>query len=100
MTEKFRSHQIEDNSCPSCHTKLDGATSLHAPEAKPKPDDVTVCMYCQAILQFGHEMELRKVTMDQFVKLPMEMQGHLLTLVHSIAAHRNQQEHDDDPNVS
>ena len=37
--------------CPSCHASLDAA---RAPDGrrKPKPGDVTVCGYCQSVLQF------------------------------------------------
>jgi hypothetical protein len=37
--------------CPSCHKCLDASTHPKG-NAKPKPGDVSVCMYCTAPLQF------------------------------------------------
>jgi hypothetical protein len=93
MADPVLGHKIDDNACPSCWKKLDGASALDPDCPKPKPNDLTVCFYCQAILQFGHEMELRKVTMEEFVRLPMEQQGGVLSLVHSIIDFHEKREH-------
>jgi len=90
-------HRIDENACPSCWVKLDGASAIDPEVPKPKPDDLTVCFYCQAILQFGHEMELREVTMKNFVRMPMETQGAILSLAHSIMDFQAKRKNDKKP---
>lgn len=53
-------HKVADtHECPSCRSKLTGATG---PKAAPKPGDLTVCAYCEALLQFapGGTMKMLK----------------------------------------
>lgn len=38
--------------CPNCRTVVDGATAVDGSEAFPSPGDVTVCVYCAAVLIF------------------------------------------------
>jgi hypothetical protein len=45
--------------CPKCGATLSGATSADAGRAiRPKPGDVTVCMYCAQLLMFGEGLSL------------------------------------------
>lgn len=37
--------------CPTCHRKLDGASSVAHPH-KPSVGDLTVCLYCGTVLAF------------------------------------------------
>jgi len=42
---------LNEMKCPVCSALLDGATNLRG-QGKPNPLDLTVCIYCAAMLQF------------------------------------------------
>jgi hypothetical protein len=44
--------------CPVCFGQLDGASSIENDKIAPKPGDVSFCIYCAAMLQFGPDMVL------------------------------------------
>ena len=51
--------QLDKNQhCPSCHRLLDGFTSINN-DKHPQPDDVTMCAYCDTILQFTDGLGLK-----------------------------------------
>lgn len=46
--------------CPNCGHRLDSATPIGKKIYTPKPNDYTVCLNCQQVLQFDTEMKLQK----------------------------------------
>jgi hypothetical protein len=46
--------------CPNCRHKLDAATPATKDLIIPKPNDYTICIECQQILQFDADMILHK----------------------------------------
>ncbi len=44
--------------CPTCKKLLDGFTSVDH-DNKPEEGDVTVCAYCNEVLQFNGDMSLK-----------------------------------------
>ena len=52
MNDKIvQSHTAEGNKCLSCGAKADGSTSIEG--AVPKVGDVTVCLSCGHVMEFG-----------------------------------------------
>jgi len=47
--------------CPQCKATLDGAS--HA-DSTPEPGDLTICVYCTALLQFSDSMTLVGMDID------------------------------------
>lgn len=47
--------------CPNCDHLLNSATAVENGE-KPKANSLTVCIYCAAVLVYGDDFALRKVT--------------------------------------
>lgn len=43
--------------CPVCKKLVDSATSV-VPGNIPAPKDITICLYCAALLQFSDDMSL------------------------------------------
>ncbi|NIT58395.1 MAG: hypothetical protein GWN00_19865 [Aliifodinibius sp.] len=43
--------------CPSCKAVVDGYTSVNC-EGTPEPGDITICVYCNSILQFDSNMKM------------------------------------------
>ena len=60
MSGPLGSTQLPPQPCPNCTHKLDGAMSIGKDIHIPKPNDYTVCINCQQILQFDAEMKLQK----------------------------------------
>lgn len=68
--------------CPKCRHTLDAATD---PEgiAAPKPNDVSVCIWCGEILQFDENLKLSSATQAVLE----ELSRNDLTLVTEIRRH-------------
>lgn len=57
--------------CPDCGKVLDAAKSADGDRA-PKPDDLSVCLYCGSILQFDAGMSLVALTPTELRRLDPE----------------------------
>ncbi len=44
--------------CPTCKKLLDGFTAVDH-DKKPKAGDVTICVYCNEVLQFNDDMSMK-----------------------------------------
>jgi hypothetical protein len=64
--------------CPTCESKLDAATAFDDSGATASPGDVTICVYCNEILEFTEEFMLAKV---DITTLPAELQDQLATII-------------------
>lgn len=51
--------KVPEGHCINCHHHLNGAKGLHQHVAKP--GDITVCVYCGMLMQFGPNMEYLEV---------------------------------------
>jgi hypothetical protein len=56
--------------CPECGYELDAATKVQGDKGAPEPGDVTVCMGCASVLEFGPELELSVANLDD---MPADM---------------------------
>lgn len=66
--------------CPTCFTRLDGAVNPDG-VASPGPGDVTVCAYCQTILVYEPDMQLRRASETEIEEMPTNMRMTLMGLV-------------------
>ena len=55
----MRTTKTPHGQCPTCGTRLTGTTDITPENARPKPGDLSVCVYCGAILTFTATMTLR-----------------------------------------
>lgn len=54
-------HKLPDDSeCLKCGKKVDAATCVNA-EAHPKPNDITMCIYCGHFMAFGDDLRPREL---------------------------------------
>lgn len=61
--DKIQSVCTKVSACLSCGTPCDAATQFDKPGAvKPKPGDVTICLYCGHIMAFADNLGLRELT--------------------------------------
>jgi hypothetical protein len=70
-------HRIESTRCPSCKRELTTHAGLDD-SAPPKAGDLSVCAYCQVIVQFTREGTFRQVTADEINDLPVDLRRQLI----------------------
>ena len=75
-------HRVPASRCPCCGLLNDGASGG---PTKPEPGDLTVCIGCAAMLQFGQTLELERLSRPEFEELPAEAQHELLRVALAIA---------------
>lgn len=51
--------------CPKCGYELDAATKVQGDNGGPEPGDVTVCIGCATVLEFGPELKLSVANLDE-----------------------------------
>jgi hypothetical protein len=75
---RIRSARMPESVCVKCKVQLDSATGFG--NARPKPGDITICLYCGHILEVGDNMELRSLSPQKFLELPDDLQGELTVM--------------------
>ncbi len=64
----FEAHHLDPEPCPNCGHMIDACTGLQGKES-PDPGDVTICMYCGALLRYGEGLSLIKLSPENAKKL-------------------------------
>lgn len=58
-----KNHLLEKTVCPDCKNLLSAATNIGSDESiQPKPNDLTICVYCASILIYNKDFSLRRAT--------------------------------------
>lgn len=65
--------RIVESKCPRCHKEVDSAENFEDETLAPKEDDVTVCIYCQAVLQFNEDLSLREASTEAIAECMTEI---------------------------
>lgn len=68
MTTERSGRILEDHSipaceCPECKNVLDTAAST-LPGKTPKPGDITICIYCYNVMEFGDDLQLQTLSKE------------------------------------
>jgi len=61
--------------CPVCGKQLDRARAIST--RGPKPGDLSLCIYCTAVLRFNNDLTLRECTDEEFKGFPEDQQKFL-----------------------
>jgi hypothetical protein len=61
-------HRLTPSPCPKCGRVEDAATDPTG-LARPKPNDLAICLYCLAVNIYGAGLELRAPTPAELVEL-------------------------------
>jgi hypothetical protein len=75
-------YTCRDARCPRCSSDLTGASDPQS-DATPSPDDLSVCVYCGAVLVFNHDMTMRLAEPDDIQTLELDA---MMKLLHYSAA--------------
>jgi hypothetical protein len=60
---------VPESTCPECGKKLDAATDPTDETNRPKPGDISVCVYCGSLFAFDFDMRLRAVTPEEEMEI-------------------------------
>lgn len=58
--------------CPVCDYEPDAASAVDGSNHRPKPGDLTLCLKCGEIMQFGEKMRLESASIDNLLTLRKE----------------------------
>lgn len=75
--------RMEMQQCPACKHGLDANTSWQGESGDQvvvRPGDLTVCMYCAALLEFDHRLRLRRLNPRTLASMSPTMQRKLEVL--------------------
>lgn len=56
---ELKTHRLPAGRCTACGAAADAATEAAPGGQRPKPGDVTVCLYCGHIMIFADDLSLR-----------------------------------------
>jgi hypothetical protein len=57
--------RVPESKCPNCQHSMDGAADLAGDvDSGPSPGDLSVCLHCATMLQFGPELQLELISPD------------------------------------
>ena len=81
MEKSFVTYKLSRASlCPTCGTYLDGASALENLDdpIMPKVGDISVCLYCGTVFEFGKDNQLSKLSEEALAALPMREEDRRL----------------------
>jgi hypothetical protein len=64
FTHETRTTRMPATFCPKCFQLLDATTCMTG-DAKPEPDDCTICIGCSSVLRFKADMSLEMFSLEQ-----------------------------------
>lgn len=67
----FVDHRVKEANCPGCGERLGAATNLVS-EGAPETGDLTICLYCQELLQFLPGGDLRIASPEAWADLALQ----------------------------
>lgn len=66
----IRTFVVKEASCPSCNRSFTRATNED--DIPPCPGDLTICVFCEAFLEYTEDMGVRQITTEEYVDLLIE----------------------------
>jgi hypothetical protein len=84
----MRTTRTPPSRCPRCDAPLTGASDMEG-SARPRPGDVSVCLYCAALLKYTAQRTLRALTAAEVRALAVDEPDVLAQLRRYAAAARN-----------
>ena len=68
--------RVAASTCPSCARELDAVTGLSTDRfVKPKPGDLTLCLYCGTFLTFNWKLKLECANYEQIASVDSDMRA-------------------------
>ena len=67
---RVKNERLAATTCPECGAMLDDATNMEDDSLKPEPGDISCCIECAVVLEYQDDMQMRKLSADEFLALP------------------------------
>ncbi len=67
---RIKNERLASTTCPECGAMLDDATNTEDASLKPEPGDISCCIGCAVVLEYQDDMQMRKLSADEFLALP------------------------------
>jgi hypothetical protein len=61
-------YRVPNSECPHCRHRLNACSTLDTPRA-PRPGDLSVCIGCGEVVQFGARLELQRAPVRVLIRL-------------------------------
>lgn len=81
-----RGQKLPGQICPSCKAYLNAATAC-LKEGRPRPNDLSICYQCGALLKFTELMILRELKPHEVEELPDDIRSLLLQAAAFVRKH-------------
>ena len=81
----MRTEKIQSCNCPNCNVPLDAVTDPSEQNKLPSPGDVTLCLYCDELLEFTDDMMLQPINIKE---LAPEVQDAVVMMLIEVQAAR------------
>lgn len=88
MPADFSPLRMAPVNCPVCQAELSAATDVRGGDAQPKPDDLTICLYCTAPLRFDADLRPVRLSQADIGALDHVTRGKLVSGLHAAMAFR------------
>lgn len=68
---------VKPDECPSCFAVIDHATAVGREDVRPKPGDLSICLYCGQALRYDDRLNLVLMSDEEFDALPEDVRSIL-----------------------
>ena len=75
--------------CPYCNAKFENQWAPLRPEAKPTPNQFSICFSCNGFLRFDNDLELNTVDIEDLIKNYPEEYNNLCKVATAIRKSKN-----------
>lgn len=73
----FKSVRHKSSYCPCCDHRLDASFEAKGQNIDPKPGDLSICIYCLAILEYQKDLTFKELLEEDLKKMDLETLAHL-----------------------
>lgn len=80
-------HRTPAQACPACGYRLDAHTARDG-DAAPRPGDLSLCLRCGAVLEFGPTLRVRALTDAEVDALPPDEHDEVMRTAATILRYR------------
>lgn len=61
----MNTHRVKACKCPNCDADLDATTDPTNQNNAPEAGDITICFYCETLLEFKEDMTLAEINIKE-----------------------------------
>lgn len=81
---KYPQYRTPEFTCTSCGYEMDMCTNAFN-NRQPRRKDISLCMKCGEVFQFGRGLKLHAISPENFLDLPMDLRRQVLHLRNTLS---------------